>query len=234
VPGATTEATPRQVGFRRGVVPAHAGAADAGPHPVVRAELGELTRRVLPRFEGSSQHCSVGRSIGTRRVPRPGSSRRASCGGGAIGVLVRAALPGAVRVAEVDLNAGVCVQAGLTVRALGSCGPTAAQSMRSTTTALTCAPSRRRSRSCPATGMLPRQGLPSGVRRREPVTAPRSHPGPPSAGQRSPRALLRNTHLREPLARSSEMPTANRACSAALAASGWSYAEPTACSNETA
>ena len=33
-------------------------------------------------FKGSSQHRLVGRSIGTRRAPRPGSSRRASCGGG--------------------------------------------------------------------------------------------------------------------------------------------------------
>jgi putative transposase len=33
-------------------------------------------------FKGSSQHRLVGPSIGTRRAPRPGSSRRASCGGG--------------------------------------------------------------------------------------------------------------------------------------------------------
>ena len=34
------------------------------------------------RFKGSSQHCLVGPSIGTRRGPLPGSSSRGSCGGG--------------------------------------------------------------------------------------------------------------------------------------------------------
>ena len=39
-------------------------------------------RGCQPRFKGSSQHCLVGPSIGTRRGSLPGSSSRVSCGGG--------------------------------------------------------------------------------------------------------------------------------------------------------
>ena len=35
-----------------------------------------------PRFKGSSQHCFVGSSVGTRRGPLLVSSSRGSCGGG--------------------------------------------------------------------------------------------------------------------------------------------------------
>ena len=52
------------------------------PHPYAGkvASLRKLTGELLG-FKGSSQHRLVGPSIGTRRAPRPGSSRRASCGG---------------------------------------------------------------------------------------------------------------------------------------------------------
>jgi hypothetical protein len=68
---------------------------DFAPGPVfagVKAHNTLVPTTLVPRthsqvsallgFKGSSQHRPVGRSIGTRRAPRPGSSSRASCGGG--------------------------------------------------------------------------------------------------------------------------------------------------------